>query len=310
MNNKIILIIIIFLTLNHSEFWAQNIHFDKYKGVTPTKTSVRIASASIITEKWQKETNWSRIEEMVTRAAHEGGANVVITPEGVLEGYVINEVNIKLKSGTDKELLDRFFKLGEPIDGFYIKKACALANKLSIYLVLGFLEREDQNLYNTAILIDPDGDIIGRYRKTHFAQGYTVNPEFYKAGDKYPVIHTSFGKVGILICYDRQLPEPAHILVLKGAEILFIPSYGSYNDQDGWNTIMLRTRARENDVPLVFCHPYQSLLINSSGDLTVLGNGGDVSYYEIRVAKDENAVLRNRRPEIYNELLNVDEKTK
>lgn len=308
MNSKIILFITIFVTLNHSELWAQSLHFNKYNGVIPTKTSVRIASASIITDKWQKETNWLRIEKMVTRASQEGGANVVITPEGVLEGYVINEVNNKLKLGTDKELLESFLKLGEPMDGFYIKKACTLANKLNIYLVLGFLEREDQNLYNTAILIDPDGDIIGRYRKTHFAQGYTINPKSYKAGDDFPVFQTSFGKVGILICYDRQLPEPARILVLKGAEILFIPSYGSYNDQDGWNTIMLRTRARENDVPLVFCHPYQSLLIKSSGDLTVLGNGGDISYYEIRVAKDENDVLRNRRPEIYNELLNVDEK--
>ena len=59
-----------------------------------------------------------------------------------------------------------------------IEKAVALADELNIYFVFGFLEREDKNLYNTAILIDPDGDIIGRYRKTHFYR--KVNDEFYR----------------------------------------------------------------------------------------------------------------------------------
>ena len=304
MKYKIVLFIIISISLSNSELIAQSLCLDKYKEVTPIVTNIRIASASVITDKWEKETNWLRVEKMVTRAAIEGGANVVITPEGALDGYVINEVNSK--SEKDNNIVDRFFNLGEPIDGPYIQKASALADELNIYFVFGFLEREDKNLYNTAILIDPDGDIIGRYRKTHFAQGYTINPESYKAGDEFPVFQTSFGKVGILICYDRQLPEPARILTLKGAEILFIPSYGSYTDENGWNTIMLRTRARENRVPLVFCHPYQSLLIDKHGDVKVFGTGGNISYYEINLAQDKNNVMRNRRPDIYDELINID----
>ena len=304
----IIMSILIVISLNNNELCAQNFRLDKYNGVTPIKTSIRIASASVVTDKWEQETNWSRVEKMVTRAAIEGGANVVITPEGALDGYVINEVNSN--SEEDNNIVDRFFNLGERIDGPYIQKASALADELNIYFVFGFLEREEKNLYNTAILIDPDGDIIGRYRKTHFAQGYAINPEAYKAGDEFPIFQTSFGKVGILICYDRQLPEPARILALKGAEILFIPSYGSYTNENGWNTIMLRTRARENRVPLVFCHPYQSLLIDKHGDVKVFGTGGNISYYEINVAQDKNNVMRNRRPEIYRELINIDGKTK
>jgi len=310
MKGRMVLFIMILISLKNSGLCAQSFSLDKYSGVTPVKTRVRIASASVITDKWEKDTNWMRIEKMVTHAAIEGGANVVITPEGALDGYVINEVNSKWKSEKDNDLVDRFSKLGEPIDGPYIQKATTLADELNIYFVFGFLEREEEILYNTAILIDPDGDIIGRYRKTHFAQGYTINPEAYKAGDDFPVFQTSFGKVGILICYDRQLPEPARILALKGAEILFIPSYGSYTNENGWNTIMLRTRARENRVPLVFCHPYQSLLIDKHGDVKVFGTGGNISYYEINVAQDKNNVMRNRRPEIYRELINIDGKTK
>ena len=304
MKGRMVLFIMILISLNNSGLWAQSLRLDKYSGVTPTKTRIRVASASVITDKWEKDTNWMRVEKMVTRAAIEGGANVVITPEGALDGYVINEVNSK--SEKDNNIIDRFFTLGEPIDGPYIQKATTLADELNIYFVFGFLEREEKYLYNSAILIDPDGDIIGRYRKTHFAQGYTINPEAYKAGDEFPIFQTSFGKVGILICYDRQLPEPARILALKGAGILFIPSYGSYTDENGWNTIMLRTRARENRVPLVFSHPYQSLLIDKHGDVKVFGTGGNISYYEINLGPDKNNVMRNRRPDIYGELSNID----
>ena len=304
MKYKIVLLIVFFISICISGLSAQILRLDKYEGETPIKTRIRIASASVVTDKWEKETNWSRVEKMVTRAAIEGGANVVITPEGALDGYVINEVNSK--SEEDNNIVNRFFNLGEPIDGPYIQKASALADELNIYFVFGFLEQEGKNLYNSAIIIDPDGDIIGRYRKTHFAQGYTINPESYKAGDEFPVFQTSFGKVGILICYDRQLPEPARILALKGADILIIPSYGSYTDENGWNTIMLRTRARENRVPLVFCHPYQNILIDKHGDVKVFGTGGSISYYEINLAPDKNNILRNRRPDIYGKLINID----
>ena len=308
MKHKIVLLIVVFLSICISGLSAQILRLDKYEGETPIKTRIRIASASVVTDKWEKETNWSRVEKMVTRAAIEGGANLVITPEGALDGYVINEVNSK--SEKDNNIIDRFFNLGEPIDGPYIQKATTLADELNIYFIFGFLEREEKYLYNTAILIDPDGDIIGRYRKTHFAQGYTINPKSYKAGDEFPVFQTTFGKVGILICYDRQLPEPARILALKGAEILFIPSYGSYTNENGWNTILLRTRARENSVPLVFCHPYQSLLIDKNGNVNVFGNSGNISYYEVTVARDNNEIMRNRRPGKYYKWLDIDCKNK
>ncbi|MFH1741532.1 MAG: carbon-nitrogen hydrolase family protein [bacterium] len=290
--------------IGFSQSYAQPLRLDKYKDQPQTITNARIASASVLPDKWDKAVNWTRIENLVRRAADEGGADVVVTPEGALEGYVINEVNREKDENKKKELTQQFFDLAEPMDGPYIQKACALCSDLGVYLVLGFLEQREDSLYNTAILIDPDGDIVGRYSKTHFAQGYTVNPDFYKAGDEYPVFDTPFGKIGILICYDRQLPEPARILALKGAQILFVPSFGSYTDEVGWNTTLLRTRAYENHMPLIFSHPFQSLLITSHGELKAVGKSNEVVYYDVNTSPDRyKDRFENRRPASYGVLI-------
>jgi predicted amidohydrolase len=282
---------------------AQQLKLNKYSQSEQTITRIRIASASAIPEKWNKEANWHRIETLVRKAVTEGSADIVVTPEGALDGYVINEVNAEQDPDRKKALVEKFIELGEPIDGPYIGKASALCRELHVYLVLGFLEKRGESLLNTAILIDPEGDIIGRYSKTHFAQGYTVNPTCYTPGDAYPVFRTPFGMAGILICYDRQLPEPARIMALKGAQVMFYPSYGSYTDVDGWNSVLMRTRAYENEVPVVFSHPFQSLLIDEDGNIRAFGKAGEVVYYEINTAPDRyGGRFRNRRPETYGTL--------
>ncbi len=303
-----ILIISVLVFLSKQSFVSgQDYNPDKYKSKKQTITSVRIASASILPSKWEKEINWNRINTMVRKAAIEGGANVVVTPEGILEGYVIMDVSDSKDIDEKTELIERFKTVAEPINGPYIQKACNLAKELKIFLVLGFLESSDTKLYNTAILIDPDGDIIGKYRKTHFYQGYDVNPEDYIPGDEYPVFDTPFGKVGIVICYDRQLPEPARIMALKGAQILIVPSYGGYSDDNGWNTALMRTRAYENELPVIFCNPFQSLLIDEDGNIKAIGNAGEVIYYEVNTTpKDvEPRFKRRRRPETYKELIEL-----
>ena len=280
--------------------FGQNVDLKKYEGKEQSITSVRIASAAIVPDKWEKEKNWARIGKAVRQAASDGGAQVVVTPEGVLEGYVINEVNAVKDPVKKEKILQKFLDLGEPLDGPFIKKASNLSRELKIYLVLGFLEKSGDNLLNTAILIDPDGDIIGKYSKTHFAQGYTINPSCYITGEEYPVFDTPFGKVGMLICYDRQLPEPARIIALKGAQILFLPSYGSYTEENGWNTVLMRSRAYENRMPLVFCNPFQSLLIDRSGNLKAIGNAGEIVYYNVSTSPNSyKDRFKNRRPETY-----------
>jgi N-carbamoylputrescine amidase len=104
----------------------------------------------------------------------------------------------------------------------------ALAKKHKMALVVPFYEEAQTGVYyNTAVLIENDGTMIGKYRKTHIPHvGPCFWEKFYfKPGNLgYPVWDTSVGRVGILICYDRHFPEPARALGLKGAEIVFNPS--------------------------------------------------------------------------------------
>lgn len=300
------LLILVFFILNQSFVFAQNYFPDKYKDKKQTITTIKVASASVLPHKWEKGINWNRIEKMVRKAADEGGAKVVVTPEGILDGYVIEDANGISDLIEKNKVIEKFKLLAEPINGPYIRKACNLANELNIFLVLGFLESRDTKLYNTAILVDPEGDIIGKYSKTHFAEGYEKKPEDYIPGNEYPVFDTPFGKAGIIICYDRQLPEPARIMALKGAQILFVPAYGSFTDGNGWNTILMRTRAYENKFPVIFCNPYQSLLIDQSGNLKAIGNSGEIVYYEIDTSpKNYEGRFKNRRSETYKEIFEL-----
>lgn len=299
----VLLIVLLFLSIVQRSN-GQNLKLDKYSNIKQSQTHIRVASAAVLPEKWDKETNWKRIEKMATEAAKAGDAQIVVTPEGVLEGYVINEVNgVKDKAEKDK-IIAKFNEVAEPLDGAYIQKACDLSDNLDIYLVFGFLESRNSKLYNSVILIDPDGDIIGLYSKTHFAQGYKINPEEYTAGDDYPVFDTPFGKVGMIICYDRQLPEPARIMALKGAQVLFVPAYGSYTEETGWNTVLMRTRAYENEFPVVFCNPFQSLLIDEDGDIRAFGKANEIVYYNINTdPKRYEGRFKNRRPNTYNQII-------
>ena len=106
-------------------------------------------------------------------------------------------------------------------------------------------------VHNAVALFDPAGAIALLYHKVHFAQGYSVNPACYTPGAAFPVAATALGgAMGVMICFDRQLPETARSLRVAGAQLIISPSFGSFSPantsgQDGWDTRLLRTRAYE-----------------------------------------------------------------
>jgi predicted amidohydrolase len=258
---------------------------------------ISIASLSIFPTKWDKAANCKKIEQQVLKAAKQG-AQLVITPEGALEGYVVNEI-IRAKSVNEKDrLTKRFGQVAEPMDGPYINRLRKLANELNIHLILGFLEAEGNKTFNTAALIGPKGHIMGKYLKTHFHQGYEVNPPGYTPGDTYPVFDLGFLKVGIMICFDRQLPEPARALALAGADLIACPAYGSWGD---WNTRLMQVRAYENQTYTVFTHPEQSLIIDRDGKILGECRKDEIVGHKLtlsNLSKTRQSVTR-RRPETY-----------
>jgi beta-ureidopropionase len=153
--------------------------------------------------------------EMIGQAA-EQGAQVVCLQEIFFGPYFCAEQDPK------------WFATAEADDGPTVTTMREVARRHGLLLVVPFFEKEfDGVFYNTAVVIDSDGSVLGKYRKTHIPQVGPVFWEkyFFKPGNLgYPVFDTRVGRIGIFICYDRHFPEPARILGLKGAEITFNPS--------------------------------------------------------------------------------------
>jgi predicted amidohydrolase len=133
-------------------------------------------------------------------------------------------------------------EIAEPIPGPSTSYFGELARRHGLYIVAGLFERDGHLVYNSAVLLGPDGGIVGKYRKTSLPRSEVeagVCP-----GHDYPVFDTRFGKVGIMICYDGFFPEVARELANRGAEVIAWPVWGC-------NPLLARARACENHVYLV-----------------------------------------------------------
>jgi predicted amidohydrolase len=141
------------------------------------------------------------------------------------------------------------------------------ARKARMYVVAGIYERDGPLIYNTALLIDREGKIAGKYRKTHLPD--TEAKGGLMPGTEYPVFKTDFGIVGIQICYDNFFPEVARSLALRGAEIILLPIWGDLRGQEYAWDIVARARAIDNSVYLVasIYSNRRSLIINPDGHI-------------------------------------------
>ncbi|NLX99743.1 MAG: carbon-nitrogen hydrolase family protein [Rhodopirellula sp.] len=114
-----------------------------------------------------------------------------------------------------------------------------LAKQHNLYIVAGLFERSGHLVYNTAVLLGPDGHLVGKYRKVTLPRGEWDSG--VAPGNEYPVFETRFGKVGMMVCYDGFFPEVARQLTAAGAEIIAWPVWGC-------NPALGRARAIENHV--------------------------------------------------------------
>ena len=135
-----------------------------------------------------------------------------------------------------------YFEASEPVPGPSTEYFGGLARKHGLHLVAGLVEREGEVIYNVAVLIDPEGRLVGKYRKvalprTEIEAGITP-------GTEYPVFETRLGKIGMMVCYDGFFPEVARQLSIRGAEIIAFPVAGC-------NPMLAAARACENHVYVV-----------------------------------------------------------
>ena len=155
------------------------------------------------------------------------------------------------------------FDLAETIPGPSTKLYCELAKKLGVVIVASLFEKRAAGLYhNTAVVIESNGEIAGKYRKMHIPDDPAYYEKFYfTPGDMgFHPIQTSLGKLGVLVCWDQWYPEAARLMAMQGAVMLIYPTAIGYADNDtpeeqqrqrmAWQTVM-RGHAVANGLPVV-----------------------------------------------------------
>lgn len=155
------------------------------------------------------------------------------------------------------------FDLAEPIPGPSTETYGELAKELGVVIVTSLFERRAPGLYhNTAVIIEKDGSIAGKYRKMHIPDDPAYYEKFYfTPGDLgFQPIQTSVGKLGVLVCWDQWYPEAARLMALRGAELLIYPTAIGYESSDSpeeqqrqrraWQTVM-RGHAVANGLPVI-----------------------------------------------------------
>jgi predicted amidohydrolase len=136
----------------------------------------------------------------------------------------------------------KYHEVAEPVPGPSTEYFGRLAKEHNLYIVPGLLERDGHLVYNVAVLIGPDGNVVGKYRKVCLPRSEVEGG--LAPGSDYPVFDTRFGKVGMMVCYDGFFPEVARELANRGAEVIAWPVWGC-------NPLLAQARACENHVYLV-----------------------------------------------------------
>ena len=194
--------------------------------------------------------NVARLKASIREAASEGAELVVL--QELHNGLYFCQVE-------DTTCFDQ----AEPIPGPSTEEFGALARELGVVLVLSLFERRAPGLYhNTAVVLEKDGTIAGKYRKMHIPDDPAYYEKFYfTPGDLgFEPIDTSVGRLGVLVCWDQWYPEAARLMAMRGAELLIYPTAIGWESSDteeekrrqldAWVTVQ-RGHAVANGLPVV-----------------------------------------------------------
>jgi N-carbamoylputrescine amidase len=272
---------------------------------------------------WDIAANVATAERLVREAAARGARVVLLQELFETPYFCITED-------------PRHLALARPFEGNpLIARFAALAAELGVVLPLSFFERAGEAAFNSLAMIDADGTVLGRYRKSHIPQGPGYEEKFYfSPGDTgFRVWDTAAGRIGAGICWDQWFPEAARAMALRGAELLLYPTaIGSepespgYDSRPHWETAM-RGHAAANIVPLAaanrigredqggrFVEFYgSSFLASPTGEVLARAPRDAeavlTATFDLDAARDLRrswGVFRDRRPELYGALAGFD----
>ena len=272
---------------------------------------VNVALAQISSKVGDKKHNINMMKKNIKQAKKKG-ANLVIFPELSLTGYLNRDIA---------------YELAETIPGPSIHSLEQTAKKENIYIVFGMLEQSEKAhavLYNTAVLLGPDG-LIGKYRKMHLpTHSVFEEKRYFRLGYEAPVFETEIGKMGLTICYDIFFPEISRLLRLKGSQLIICIS-ASPTVRSGFFEVFTVARALENTVFLAYVNlvgvedglqfwggsriiaPDGSILAKAKYDEEDLVTGA-IDYADLKCVEAFVPTLRDLRPELFDSLREQAEK--
>ncbi|WP_435234306.1 carbon-nitrogen hydrolase family protein [Psychromonas sp. PT13] len=209
--------------------------------------------------------------ESTAKAASELGVDVLVFPELFISGYNIGNAQLK--------------QLAQPLDGNICSTLKRIAIEQSIAIVMGFPERKDEDIYNSAIAVDKDGTIVGHHRKV-FLFG-DQEKALFVAGDNFSVFTLNGYQCGISICYDIEFPETTRNMAMQGVEVVFNPTANMFPHTAVPKTLA-RARALENGVTVIYAN-----LCGQEGNLRYTGLSAIISPEgeDLARAGDQPAIL-------------------
>ena len=273
---------------------------------------------------WEIEENISNAINLIEQAANEG-ANIILLQELFQTPYFCIQY--------DEEI----FKLAHSFENNKtLEKFSELAKKLQVVLPISFFEKENNAYFNSIAVINSDGEILGKYRKSHIPDGpgYLEKYYFNPGNTGFKVWDTNFGKIGIGICWDQWFPEAARIMALKGAEILFYPTaigdelMSEYDSSGAWQRVM-QGHAAANIMPVVASNRIgsesvkgqtngfygKSFICDRSGKIISEASKdkeeiilADIDTEEDHLFRRNWGLFRDRRTDLYNEILTLEGK--
>lgn len=255
----------------------------------------------------ETEENLIKMSEMISKIASQQRVDLIVFPELVTSG---------------SELGLRFTEVAQRAPGPTINLMAQRANEFGVYIAFGMVtkERVESVLYNSAVLIGPDGDLIEVYNKVHLRGEERMA---FREGFKLPVAHTELGSFGLMVGYDLAFPEVSRAMALDGAELLICLANWEASSIDEWKTY-LRARAYENAVYVAGVNRVgEDVTLNFGGESMVVGPRGQIfasladetdadtgaplegyavariDLDEVRKNREEFQMMQNRQPPVY-----------
>ncbi|SPE28583.1 conserved hypothetical protein [Candidatus Sulfopaludibacter sp. SbA6] len=262
---------------------------------------MRIALLQMNSRTAARDENVRHACDLIDEAAR-GGAQLIVLPEFFNTEYFPQYRDYRYMDYAERE------------DGPTQCCIKAKARQHGVHIVSTIFEMARPGLYyDTAMLIDPDGEIVGKYRKVHPAALLSLEKIYFRGGSSFPVFAVRGWRLGISICYDNLFPESCRCLALNSAELIVAP-YATPID-DPWENF-LSTRALENGVYLAACNHVgqegdwrmsgKSMVIDPGGKILAQASGAeeqilgmDLDREQVIQARRRFPLFRDRRPDAY-----------